>query len=127
MNVTVAVALGYIRYKMKHNNRTPRITSEDIDHMNAFPVNRREKILEKIMSRLPATSAEFTGNNQYEKMLLTLRRDDFRLIDLQPQEFMLTSVWCRKTRSVIGLPGLEVVMLMWVVEEDLTTLRTWRL
>ncbi len=125
MNVTAAVAL--VGCKMQSNNRTPRINSDDLDHMNAFPADRREKFLEWIMSCLPETNTEFTGNNQYEKMILTLRRDDFRLIDLQPQEFMLTSVWCRKTRSVIGLPRFEIAMLLWEVNEDLTNLKTWRL
>ena len=127
MNVTAAVALGYIGYKMQNNNRAPRITSDDLDHMHGFPEDKRQEILGKIMSRIPETNAAFTGNNHYEKMILNLRRDDYRLIDLQPQEFLLTSVWYRKTRSVIGLPRLEVVMLLWVVEEDLTSLKTWRL
>ena len=47
--------------------------------------------------------------------------------DLQPQEFLFTSVWHRKFRSVIGMPRLEVAMLLWVVDEELTHLRTWRI
>ena len=80
MNVTAAVAL--VGCKMQSNNRTPRINSDDLDHMNAFPADRREKFLEWIMSCLPETNTEFTGNNQYEKMILTLRRDDLGVSEI---------------------------------------------
>ena len=123
----IAAAHGYMGYHMQTNNRTPRITGEDLDYMHAFPPRRKQRLMEEIMTRTPATSTAVTGHNHYEKTLLKLRRDGFRLIDLQPQEFVLTSVWCRNARSVIGLPRLEVAMLLWVVEEELTNLTTWRI
>ena len=126
MSVT-AVAHGYMGHRMQSDCRTTAINAGDLGHMNAFPAGKKLELMEKIMSRTPATSAEFTGNNHYEKAILRLRKDGFQLIDLQPQEFLFTSVWRRKFRSVIGMPRLEVAMLLWVVEEELTNLRTWRI
>ena len=127
MNATSLAALSYIGYPMNKDNRTPRITDDDLEHMHAFPANRKREVLGNIMSRTPASSAEFKGNNHYEKTILNLRKDGFRLIDLQPQEFILTSVWCKKVRSAIGMPRLEVAMLLWMAEENLTSLKIWSL
>jgi hypothetical protein len=95
--------------------------------MNAFPAGKKLGLMEKIMSLAPTNSHVFEGNNHYERAILRLRKDAYQLIDLQPQEFVLTSVWRRKFRSVIGLPRVEVAMLLWMSEEESTTLTTWRI
>jgi hypothetical protein len=120
-------APGPTSLPLPKENRLTRITDDDRDHMRAFPAHQKLQMMEKIMSCTPATNAAFSGNNHYERAILRLRRDDFRLIDLQPQEFLLTSVWCKKRRSAIGMPRLEVALLLWIVDEELTHLRTWRL
>ena len=112
---------------LKNERRTTGINEGDLEHMNAFPAGKKLALLEKIMSRIPSASAAFTGSNHYERAILRLHKDSFLLIDLQPQEFLFTSVWHRKFRSVIGMPRLEVAMLLWVVDEELTHLRTWRI
>jgi len=118
---------GYRGSHRQRENKTLRITDDDLDHMNAFPAGRKLELMAKIMSRTAAANVVLTGNNHYERAILRLRRDDFQLIDLQPQEFLFTSVWCRKCRSVIGMPRLQVAMLLWVSEEKLTHLTTWRI
>ena len=118
---------GYMGSHRQKENKAPRITDDDLDHMNTFPAGRKLALIEKIMSCTPAASAALTGNNHYERAILRLRRDDFQLIDLQPQEFLFTSVWYRKCRSVIGMPRLQVAMLLWISEEELTNLTTWRI
>jgi len=123
----IAAANGYIGYHMQSNSRIPRITDEDLDYMHAFPSRRKQKVLQEIMIRTPVSSLVIAGHNHYEKTILKVRKDGFRLIDLQPQEFVLTSVWCRSARSMIGLPRLEVAMLLWVVEEEMTNVTTWRI
>jgi len=62
------------------------ITDQDLDNMNAFPVEEKEKIVRQIMSRPAAEERKFEGNNDCVKMLLNLRAGGLRLIDLQPQE-----------------------------------------
>jgi hypothetical protein len=112
---------------VQRESRITRITDGDHDHMKAFPAPQKLRLIEKIMSCSPATSAAFSGNNHYERAILRLRRDDFHLIDLQPQEFLFTSVWFKKCRSALGMPRVEIAMLLWTADEELTHLRTWRL
>jgi hypothetical protein len=126
MDLTVA-ANGYVGFHMQNNNRTSRINDADLNYMHGFPMRRKQRLMEEIMSRTPVSNSVVEGHNHYEKTILKLRKDGFQLIDLQPQEFVLTSVWCRNTRSVIGLPRVEVAMLLWVVEEEVTNVTRWRI
>lgn len=118
---------GYMVNRWQREYKSPRITDDDLDHMNAFPAGKKLDLIGKIMSCTPATSAALTGNNHYERAILRLRRDDFQLIDLQPQEFLFTSVWYRKCLSVMRMPRVELAMLLWISEEELTNLTTWRI
>ena len=127
MNLNAA-ADNYIGFQVQdNNNRTTRITGGDLKHMHAFPTRRKLSLMEEIMSRLPTASSVVTGHNHYEKTILKIHKDEFQLIDLQPQEHLLTSVWCRNTRSMFGLNRFEVVMVLWAVEDDLTSMTMWRL
>jgi hypothetical protein len=125
--ISVSTVHGYLSGRRQKENKALRITDDDLDHMNAFPAGKKLELVEKIMSCTPAASAAFKGNNHYERAILRLRRDDFRLIDLQPQEFLFTSVWYRKYRSTMRMPHLELAMLLWISEEQLTNLTTWRI
>ena len=125
--ISLSTVYGYMGRRRQRKNNAPRITDVDLEHMNAFPADRRLELIEKIMSRTPAASAAFTGNNHYERAILRLRRDGFQLIDLQPQEFLFTSVWYGKYRSAMRVPRLELAMLLWISEEELTYLTTWQI
>ena len=123
----LSVVRGTRSRRQQRDRGSTRITDFDHEHMNAFPADTKLRLMQKIMSCTPVASAAFTGNNHYERAILCLRRDDFQLIDLQPQEFLFTSVWFRKYRSVIGMPRLWVAMLLWMAEEETTHLTTWRI
>jgi hypothetical protein len=123
----IAAANSYMGFHVQDNTRIPRITSIDLEHMRTFSTRRKQQVMGEIMSRVPTSNSVVTGHNQYEKTILRLRKEGFRLIDLQPQEHMLTSVWYRNAGSIIGMRRLEVVMLLWEVEDDLTHLTLWRL
>lgn len=116
--------MGALRQR---GNNALRITDDDLNHMNGFPAVRKLALIETIMSCAPAASVAFTGNNHYERAILRLRRDEFRLIDLQPQELLFTSVWYRKCRSAMKMSRIELAMLLWVSKEELTNLTMWRI
>ena len=107
------------------------ITARDRDHMNAFPVEKKMRIMQKIMARLPVSEWSFKGNNNYVKAMLKLRAGGLRLIDLQPQETAFTTVWYSKNRSLLGRVKTEVAaMVVWEFNGDaegVTTLRIWHI
>ncbi len=123
----VASTHGLTSFFMQSDNRTTRINADDLEHMNCFPVGRKRVLMDKIMAHTPAASHAFTGNNHYEKAILRLRKDGYQLIDLQPQEHVFISVWRRQARTLIGLPRVEVAMLLWMTGEESTNLTLWRL
>ncbi len=60
--------------------------------------------------------------------MLKLRRDGFRLIDLQRHDTAFSTLWYRKGKSLLGLAAEDVAMLLWELEESgaSTTVMTWR-
>jgi hypothetical protein len=106
-----------------------QINERDREHLQEFPAHRKAMVMEKIMSLTPARHMVFHGKNHFEKAVLKIRRDGFRLIDLQPQETAFTTVWYRKGRSFLG-KGADVTMLLWEHSDehgDSTTMMSWRI
>jgi hypothetical protein len=105
-----------------------RINNEDMKHLQSFSDARKTAVMQKIMSHPPAATMVLDGNNDFEKMLLKLRRDGFGLIDLQPQESACASIWYRRKPALLKRPGMDVAMLLWETLErgEATTLITWK-
>lgn len=107
----------------------PRITLEDMTHLRTFPDVQRAVLMEKIRSRHPAKTMALNGTNDFGKSVLKLRRDGFGLIDLQPEETTLATVWYRRRPVLLKHTGADVAMLRWEAWErgGATTLMTWRI
>lgn len=107
------------------------ITSQDRDHMKAFPAEQKSRIMREIMSRYPVAERNFVGNTHFVKTILKLRADGMRLIDLQALETAFTSVWYKRNGSLLGKAKTDVAaMVVWATsasEDDTTTLRVWRI
>lgn len=107
------------------------ITTEDMEHMRAFPAHQKLKILREIMSRIPSAERHFEGNTYCVKTILKLRADGLRLIDLQPLESAFTSIWYKKNGSLLGRAKDEVAaMVVWECnadDDDVTTIRIWQM
>lgn len=107
------------------------ITDRDRGHMDTFPVEKKMRIMQKIMARLPVAEWNFEGSNSYVKAMLKLRAGGLGLIDLQPQETAFTTVWYGKNRSLLGRVKTEVAaMVVWEFNgnaEGVTTLRVWHI
>lgn len=107
------------------------ITDQDVGHMNAFPVKKKVKIIQDIMSKSPVEEWNLEGNTSYIKTILRLRASGLELIDLQPQETVFTTVWYSRNRSLLGRVKSEVAaMLMWESnghDGGITTLRVWHI
>ena len=105
------------------------ITEQDMNYMKAFPAKEKAQIIRQIMSRSPAEELNFEGNDTCAKTILGLRMRGLELIDLQPQETAVTTVWYAKKTSYLGLAKSEVAALMLCQfkadDEDLTTVRLW--
>lgn len=107
------------------------ITSQDMNHMKAFPVSQRARILREIMSRSPVAERNYEGNTHFVKTILKLRADGLRLIDLQPFETAFASIWYKKNGKLIGKSKSDVAALVvWegnAYEGDTTTIKVWRI
>jgi hypothetical protein len=103
------------------------LTAGDRDHMTAFPTRRKREILYRIQSCEPLANTDLRGTHQYEKTVLRLRQNHFQLIDIQPREVFLTSVWCKQSRTLLGARCWDVAVVLWVAVGDWTNLRTWRI
>lgn len=107
------------------------ITDRDRGHMNTFPIDKKMRIMQKIMARLPVAEWNFEGNNNYVKAMLKLRAGGLGLIDLQPQETAFTTVWYSKNRSLLGRAKTEAAaMVVWEYNGDaegVTSLRVWHI
>ncbi|MBI2752547.1 MAG: hypothetical protein HYX46_03390 [Betaproteobacteria bacterium] len=57
------------------------------------------------------------GDHDFERILLKLRRDGFRLIDLQREDTAFTTVWYRRGKSFLGLAAEDVPMLLWEMQD----------
>ena len=104
-----------------------RINDRDIKHLNAFSNERKSAVMRRIMSQEADKTVELDGQNDFEKVLLGLRREGYSLIDLQRHEASFWSVWYRKGMSLLGGRGERVIMLLWEAEEHgpHTTVLTW--
>lgn len=107
------------------------INSQDVSHMKAFPASQRARIMREIMSRSPVAERHYEGNTHFVKTILKLRADGLRLIDLQPFETAFASVWYKKNATLLGKSKSDVAaMVVWEGserEQDITTLRVWRI
>ncbi len=113
-----------------------RINERDIKHLQAFPDERKASVMRKIMSQKPDRSLKLNGQNDFEKTMLKLRREGYKLIDLQRHETSFSSVWYRRGVSMLGRGRAHVTMLVWEQEEPApssaqepsssTTVLTWR-
>jgi hypothetical protein len=105
-----------------------QINDQDREHLRTFPVRRKERIMQKIMTLNPLHSAKGQGSHQFEKALINFHRSGYGLIDMQPQELAFTTVWLRKS-SNFSLMGAEVAMLLWEHGNDggSTTITSWKI
>ena len=103
------------------------ITDQDLDNMNAFPVQEKEKIMRQIMSTPPVDERNVDGNNDCIKTLLNLKAGGLRLIDLEPQETVFTTIWYDGNGTSLGrLKSGAVALLVWESNGvDKAVLRIW--
>ena len=109
----------------------PVITDQDLGHMKTFSENTKRKIISEIMIRTPVEESNLHGNTSYAKAVLKLRARGLELIELQPQETALTTVWYSQTRTLLGCMKLEVAAMLIGEfgghDENSATLRIWRI
>ena len=107
-----------------------RINGDDMHHLKSFPDDRKATVIKRIMSLKPTKSVVSEADHAFEKFLLQLRRDGFRLIDLQRHDTAFSTLWYRKGGSLLGFTAEDVAMLLWELEEEesraSTTVMTWR-
>ena len=105
-----------------------RINDRDIKHLHAFPDDRKAALMRRIMSQRPDRTVKLTGEDDFEKQLLKLRGDGYKLIDLQRHEHSFSSTWYRRGISMLGRERVQVTMLVWEQDEpgSSTTVLTWR-
>ncbi len=107
------------------------ITDQDLKHMKDFSAKKKTHIMQHIMSKLPAKEFSFEGNDTCGKIVPRLRADGLGLIDLQPQETAVTTVWYMKKTSYLGFLKSEVAALVLSEfksnDEDVTMVRLWRI
>ena len=114
---------------VRHEIKT-RINEADTQHMDRFPPAKKARVMEMIMSMAPHTNEQCTESHHYEKTMIRLRKDGFELIDIQPLETALTTVWYRrKGRFPLGRSPADVTMVLWEAQDagDTTTVMTWRI
>ena len=107
-----------------------RIDEKDLQHLEAFPGDRKAKVMRKIMSLQPTERVLLDGDNGFEKAVLRLRKEGYNLIDVQRQEIAFTCIWYRETKSLFNGAGADVAMLLWEMQEERgteTTVLTWRI
>lgn len=109
-----------------------RISSRDLDYQRDFPEAEKARLMLEVLSALPEDVKTTSGKHDFEKSLLKLRADGFRLIDMQSLEVALTTVWYRKSALLLGFVKSEVVIALdWTMMDDgrneTTILRRWRL
>ena len=107
-----------------------RIYHKDLEHLQSFPGDRKEVVMRKIMSLMPAERMVLGGDNDFEETVLKLRREGYGLIDLQPQETASSCIWYRRNKQLFNRAGADVAMLLWEMQDPpgaLTTVLTWRI
>jgi hypothetical protein len=70
-----------------------RIDRRDLEHLEAFPGDQKEKVMRKIMSVQPTERVVLGENHGFEKAVLKLRREGYGLIDVQRQEIAFSCIW----------------------------------
>jgi len=106
-----------------------RIDEKDLRHLEAFPGDRKAKVMKRIMSMQPTERVLLDGDNGFEKAVLKLRKEGYGLIDVQRQEVSFCCTWFRETKSLFNGAGADVAMLLWEMQEKgtETTVLTWRI
>jgi len=109
-----------------------RISYRDLDYQRDFPDAEKARLMRAVLSVLPEDVKTTSGKHDFEKSLLKLRADGFCLIDMQSLEVALTTVWYRKSASLLGFVKSEVVIALdWTMMDDgrneTTILRRWQL
>jgi hypothetical protein len=107
-----------------------RIDDKDLAYLEAFPGDRKAKVMRKIMSLQPVERVLLDGDNGFEKAVLKLRKEGYNLIDVQRQEIAFSCIWYRETKSLFNGAGADVAMLLWEMQEEHgteTTVLTWRI
>lgn len=104
-----------------------RISEEDMQHLHAFPHERKATLMERIAAHEANKAVRLIGHDHFEKTLARLRRDGFALIDVQRQARALASLWFRKSEGVLGRRRAEATMVTWEEQEEgsVTTILTW--
>jgi hypothetical protein len=108
------------------------ISPSDMDYQKDFSDAEKARLMRAVLLASPEEVKTTSGKHDFEKSLLRLRADGFRLIDMQWLEVALTTVWYRKSVSLLGFAKSEVVIALdWTMMDDrgneTTTLRRWRL
>ena len=104
------------------------ITDNDVKHMKAFSAAERAALVQKIMSQTPVEERVFEGNSRSVRALWRLREEGLKLVDLNPQETVFTSLWYRNGRSILTRPKPHVAaMVVWEVNdsEEVATFKLW--
>ena|SRR5688572_4978702 len=104
----------------------PSLRYADLRRLRAFPPAERAALLEKIASHKPTREsvvADFHSNAD------RLRREGFSLIDAQQRSDVVTSVWYRRTPSLLKKRPSDVALLRWEAadQHETTRLVTWRI
>lgn len=108
------------------------ISPSDMDDQRDFPGAEKARLMRAVLSALPENVKTTSGKHDFEKSVLKLRADGFRLIEMQSLEVALTTVWYRKSASLLGFVKSEaVIALDWTMMDDgrneTTILRRWHL
>ena len=104
------------------------ITEKDVKHMRAFSHSERAALMQKIMSKTPVEERVFEGNSRSVRALWRLRAEGLKLVDLNSQETVFTSIWYRNGRSILS-PQKPHVAAMIVCEvndeQEVATFKIW--
>lgn len=113
---------------MRNEGSITQINDRDREHMRTFPLHLKSQVMNKIMSLAPTEKVMHKGKNRFEKSMITIHREGYGLIDVQPYETTFTSVWYRRNRTYTGRSA-AVTMLMWEEGEndDTTTMICWKI
>lgn len=108
------------------------ISPRDMNYQRDFSSAEKARLRRALLSALPEDVITTSGRHDFEKSLLRLRADGFCLIDLQSLEVALTTVWYRKSVSLLGFVKSEVVIALdWTMmnegDAEITSMRRWRL
>jgi hypothetical protein len=105
------------------------ISDDDLQHMQRFPEPRKAKLMQHIMSRRPENSVVLDRDIDFDRTLIRMRRDGFRLIDLKRHDTAFTTVWHRRRWKLFGRARAEVALLLWEMNGSgvVTTVSTWRM